>query len=173
MKYREGLILGSACEAGELYRALVDSAGSQEAEKIAGFYDYLEIQPLGNNEFLVESGKVQDREKLKELNKRIVQLGEKLKKPVVATCDVHFIDPQDEVFRRILMHGQGYTDADRQAPLYFRTTEEMLEEFSYLGSEKAYEVVVTNTNLISDMAEEVTPIPLGTYRPRLKVLNRK
>ena len=122
MKYREGLIVGSACEAGELYRALVDGASDHEAERIAGFYDYLEIQPLGNNEFLVESGKVQDRGKLKDLNRRIVRLGEKLKKPVAATCDIHFMDPQDEVFRRILMHGQGYADAERQAPLYFRTT---------------------------------------------------
>lgn len=168
VKYREGLIVGSACEAGELYRALVDGVGDYEAEKIAGFYDYLEIQPLGNNEFLVESGKVQDRERLKDLNKRIVRLGEKLRKPVVATCDVHFLDPQDEVFRRILMHGQGYADAERQAPLYFRTTDEMLEEFSYLGAEKAYEVVVTNTNMIADMTEAVAPIPPGTYPPKIE-----
>jgi DNA polymerase-3 subunit alpha (Gram-positive type) len=168
MKYREGLIVGSACEAGELYRALVDGASDHEAERIAGFYDYLEIQPLGNNEFLVESGKVQDRGKLKDLNRRIVRLGEKLKKPVAATCDIHFMDPQDEVFRRILMHGQGYADAERQAPLYFRTTGEMLEEFSYLGAEKAYEVVVTNTNLIADMAEDVAPIPPGTYPPKIE-----
>src|SRR5690606_24057792 len=112
-RYRDGLLVGSACEAGELYRALLDGASDQEAEKIAGFYDYLEIQPLGNNEHLVESGNVQDHDMLKELNRRIVRLGEKLDKPVVATCDVHFMDPQDEVFRRILMHGQGYADAER------------------------------------------------------------
>lgn len=167
-RYRDGLLVGSACEAGELYRALLDGASDQEAEKIAGFYDYLEIQPLGNNEHLVESGNVQDHDMLKELNRRIVRLGEKLDKPVVATCDVHFMDPQDEVFRRILMHGQGYADAERQAPLYFRTTGEMLEEFSYLGAEKAYEVVVTNTNLVADMVEEVAPIPQGTYPPKIE-----
>ncbi len=167
-RYRDGLLVGSACEAGELYRALLDGASDQEAEKIAGFYDYLEIQPLGNNEHLVESGNVQDHDMLKELNRRIVRLGEKLDKPVVATCDVHFMDLQDEVFRRILMHGQGYADAERQAPLYFRTTGEMLEEFSYLGAEKAYEVVVTNTNLVADMVEEVAPIPQGTYPPKIE-----
>ena len=167
-KYRDGLLLGSACEAGELYSAFVKGKSSEEIEKIAGFYDYLEIQPLGNNEFLVLSGKVSGTDQLKEINRSIVELGRKLGKPVVATCDVHFIDPADEVFRRILMAGQGYTDADRQAPLYFRTTEEMLEEFAYLGEQTAYEVVVENTNLIADMTEEITPIPQGTYPPKIE-----
>ncbi|MBP5197651.1 MAG: PolC-type DNA polymerase III, partial [Lachnospiraceae bacterium] len=159
MKYREGLILGSACEAGELYRALLDGQSDEQIARIVRFYDYLEIQPTGNNAFMIESEKIRtvnSIEDIQNINKKIVSLGEEFHKPVVATCDVHFLNPEDEVYRRIIMAGKGFTDADKQAPLYLHTTEEMLEEFSYLGSDKAYEVVVKNTNMIADMIEAIS-----------------
>ena len=166
-QYSEGLILGSACEAGELYQAIELGRSDEEIEEIANDYDYLEIQPIGNNEVLVSNGIVKDDEALKDINRKIVSLGEKLNKLVVATCDVHFMDPQDEVYRRILEAGQGYKDADNQAPLYLRTTNEMLEEFKYLGEEKAYEVVVTNTNKVADMCEQISPISQEKCPPHI------
>ncbi|MCM1126851.1 MAG: PolC-type DNA polymerase III [Lachnospiraceae bacterium] len=161
LKHREGLILGSACEAGELYRALLEDKPESEIARIVNFYDYLEIQPLGNNKFMIESERVpsvNSMEDIMNLNRRIVSLGEEFNKLVAATCDVHFLDPEDEVYRRIIMAGKGFTDAEEQAPLYFRTTEEMLEEFAYLGSDKAEEVVITNTNKIADRIDVMAPV---------------
>ena len=159
-KYREGLIIGSACEAGELYQALLRGSPEEEIARLVQFYDYLEIQPLGNNRFMLrdEKSPVHTEEDLKNLNRKIVALGEQFEKPVCATCDVHFLDPQDEVYRKIIMAGQGFKDADEQAPLYLRTTEEMLREFDYLGEEKAYEVVVKNTRKIAAMCEKISPV---------------
>lgn len=159
-KYREGLIIGSACEAGELYTAMLYDSGEDEITRLAKFYDYYEIQPIENNMFMLdkESVPVNSVEDLQELNRRIYNLGKQFNKPVVATCDVHFLDPEDEVYRRIIMAGKGFDDADNQPPLYFRTTDEMLEEFAYLGSDEAKEVVITNTNLIADMIEKISPV---------------
>ena len=160
MKYREGILLGSACEAGELYRTLLRGSSQEEVARIVQFYDYLEIQPLGNNAFMLRTDKepVESEEDLKDINRQIVELGEQFNKLVVATCDVHFLDPEDEVYRRIIMAGKGFKDADDQAPLFMRTTEEMLKEFEYLGSEKAEEVVIENTNKIANMCEKISPV---------------
>ncbi len=166
-KHREGILLGSACEAGELYQALLDGVAEENLEKIASFYDYLEIQPLANNDFLIREGRVQSNEHVKQLNRRIVELGNRSNKPVVATGDVHFLEPQDEVFRRIIQSGQGYEDAEAQAPLYFRTTAEMLDEFSYLGKEEAQAVVIDNPSLINEMVEVLQPVPDGFYPPKI------
>ena len=160
MKYREGILLGSACEAGELYRTLLRGSTQEEVARIVQFYDYLEIQPLGNNAFMLRSDKepIESEEDLKDINRQIVELGEQFNKLVVATCDVHFLDPEDSIYRSIIMAGKGYDDADQQAPLFLRTTEEMLKEFEYLGSEKAEEVVIENTNKIANMCEKISPV---------------
>ncbi|MBQ8248978.1 MAG: PolC-type DNA polymerase III [Clostridia bacterium] len=166
--HREGLIIGSACEAGELYQAILMNKSEKEIEDIANFYDYLEIQPLCNNRFMLDKGDVKSEEDLININKRIYALGKKLGKPVCATCDAHFVEKDDEITRKILLAGQKFSDADRDTGIYFRTTEEMLAEFAYLGEEAAREVVITNTNLIADMIEDVRPIPKGTYTPNLE-----
>ena len=160
-EYREGLLIGSACEAGELYQAVLEKRSTEQIAKLADFYDYYEIQPLGNNRFMIESSRIPDvtsDEDLKRLNREIVELGEKFGKPVVATCDVHFLDPDNEVYRRIIMAGKGFDDADSQPPLYLRTTEEMLEEFSYLGAAKAREIVIDNPVKIAGMVEKISPV---------------
>ncbi len=167
-EHREGLIIGSACEAGEVFRAILDNKPEKEIEEIVNFYDYLEIQPICNNRFLIADGTVADEEGLRELNRKIVALGEKYNKPVVATCDAHFLNDEDEIYRKILQAGLKFKDFDRDIHLYLRTTEEMLEEFSYLGEEKAREVVITNTNLIADMIGDVRPIPKGSFTPKME-----
>lgn len=170
VKLREGLIIGSACEAGEVYRAIAEGKSDEEILKIASFYDYLEIQPCGNNEYMIRSEKfpqVKSVEDIRNFNRKVIHVADALGKMTVATCDVHFMDPGDSKYRAILMAGQGFTDADNQAPLYFRNTEEMLSEFDYLGEETAKEIVITNTNKIADMIEKIIPIPSGNYPPHL------
>ncbi len=167
-RLREGLIIGSACEAGELFRSVVENEPRERQLEIASFYDYLEIQPLGNNMYMVRNGTVPNEEALQDLNLQIIQLAEELNKPVVATCDTHFLDKKDEVFRRILMAGNGFQDADHQPPLYFRNTKEMMAEFSYLPYEKAHRFVVENPNMIADMVEEFAPIPSGMHAPEME-----
>ena len=168
LELREGLIIGSACEAGELFQAILDGKSEDELLRIASFYDYLEIQPLANNMFMLSKGIAKDVEQLREYNRTVVRLGKALGKMVVATGDVHFLNPEDEIFRHILLATKGFDDADKENPLYFRTTDNMLEEFSYLGEEKAYEVVVTNPNLIADMCETLRPVPHNLFAPKIE-----
>lgn len=169
MEMREGLIIGGACEAGEIYRSVVGGKSDEEIKEVMSFYDYVEIQPIANNAYMIEKGSVKDEDELKGINKKIYDLAKEINKPTVATCDVHFLDPYDEAFRRIIMAGQGFGDADNQPPLYLRTTEEMLKEFSYLGDEIAREVVIKNPKAISDSVEEnLKPIPDETYPPKIE-----
>ena len=168
IRHREGLIFGSACEAGELFSALIGGASHEELLRIADFYDYLEIQPIGNNKFLIANGTARDEEDLRNYNREILAIADELGKPCVATGDVHFLEPEDEAFRRILMAGMGFKDADNQAPLYLKTTDEMLEEFSYLGEDRAMEVVVTNTNLVADWCDTLRPVPRENYPPKME-----
>ena len=167
IRHREGLIFGSACEAGEVFRALTKGEPWEDIKRLAEFYDYLEIQPIGNNQFMVAKGMAKDEEQLRDWNRDILRLADELGKPCCATGDVHFLEPEDEAFRRILMAGQGFTDADNQAPLYFKSTDEMLKEFSYLGEDRAYEVVVKNTNRIADMCDVIRPVPRENYPPHI------
>ena len=174
LKYREGLIIGSACENNELFQAVLSGKSPEELERIASFYDYLEVQPISNNRFMLEPAKkddqpiARDAEQLRQFNRDIVELGQRMGKLVVATGDVHFLNPEDEIFRHILLATKGFSDADKPNPLYFRTTDEMLAEFSYLGSEKAKEIVITNPNLIADMCETVRPVPHNLFAPSIE-----
>lgn len=165
LELKEGLLIGSACEAGELYKAVLEDKPKEEIERLVDFYDYLEIQPIMNNEFMIRNGSVESIQVLQDINKKIVRLAKAHNKPIVGTCDVHFLNPDDEVYRRIIMAGQGFKDADQQAPLYFRTTDEMLKEFAYLGEEVAREVVIDNTRKVSDMIENIDPVPPDKYPP--------
>ena len=168
MQWREGILVGSACEAGELFQAVVAHKSHAELLRIASFYDFLEIQPLANNMFMLAKGMASDVEELREFNRTIIRLGRELGKPVVATGDVHFQNPEDEIYRRLLLASKGFEDCDRENPLYFRTTEEMLKEFDYLDSDTAYEVVIKNPNLIVDMCDVIRPVPHNLFAPAIE-----
>ena len=169
LSHREGLILGSACEAGEFFQALLRRSSDEELRRIASFYDYLEIQPLCNNRFLIDSGMARDDEDLREYNRRVVRIAHETGKPIVATGDVHFMDPEDEIYRRILLAGKKFQDADRDLPIYFRTTDEMLEEFSYLGEKDCYDAVIGNPRKIADLCENIELLPKGKlFAPKIE-----